>query len=116
MLERSGFRFQRWTLLFIVLAIGAGLAGYRAGFQWGKSKGERDHRLYVVVYSISPAADSSRLIQTMKSSISPESWGSSGGPGSISLYRDKVVVLQTEPVHADVAAFFHRTVDRHEED
>jgi hypothetical protein len=127
--RQSWLRFGLSTVL-ILLAILAGLlAGYRAGYQRGYGTGQQQRldedytpRVYPVsdlVLTVDGAtgklsADFDSLIEMITSTVSPESWETVGGPGSIesNLATLSIVVLQHGLTHAEIAALLEELRDR----
>ncbi len=81
-------------------------------------------KTYSVVYSVAglvgvekkskpgkrPELDFAPLIKKIEKKVSPESWAAAGGEGKIQSFArtSSLVVVQTEAVHAELAAFLNR--------
>jgi len=113
---RLRLQFGLATLLLVVAFLAALFAGFRVGYDRGYLSGENQRRseaLNAVVYNVGDLvrskldaeADFDSLIDTMISSIEPESWSDLGGHGSIEpLAPDQLVISQTSDVHEKIEA------------
>jgi hypothetical protein len=55
-----------------------------------------------------PAGDGDELIDLIVMSINPDSWEDMGGPGTISVFRGKLVVAQTTATHRKIDALLRQ--------
>ena len=109
-------RFGLSTVLAVTAVVAAMLVGYRSGFK----SGIIDRELATVStrsYYVGPLTiaadldqnqtpDDSKLITLITSTVSPDSWGKSGGSIKVDQQNQSLLVSQTARVHSELDCFF----------
>jgi hypothetical protein len=107
---RRPFQFRLSSLLWLMVAVAAGLGGYRAGMNEQLAR-QRQGTTYIKAYQVKDLVlgpgmtqpDYQTLID-MLVALSPKKWVMNGGPGTIAGFENAgiIVVSQDAPTHRQI--------------